>query len=161
MKRYKGVLIILNLGILFVFFNFSVLQKETIIKEGQLVLLELAPVDPRSLMQGDYMNLNYAISMVSDFDQVPKRGYYVIKRRANAVADYVRIQGDRSPLHDDEILIEFTKSERSIHIGAESFFFQEGHAERYEAAKYGGLKVDKEGNSVLVGLYDVHLKQIN
>ncbi|XOT97907.1 GDYXXLXY domain-containing protein, partial [Alcaligenes pakistanensis] len=29
---------------------------------GQTVLLELAPVDPRSLMQGDYMSLNFALS---------------------------------------------------------------------------------------------------
>ncbi|MFX7329222.1 GDYXXLXY domain-containing protein, partial [Acinetobacter baumannii] len=34
-------------------------QKEMLLKEGQLVLLPLAPVDPRSLMQGDYMALRY------------------------------------------------------------------------------------------------------
>lgn len=34
--------------------NASILDKEKLLSEGQVVYLELAPVDPRSLMQGDY-----------------------------------------------------------------------------------------------------------
>ena len=34
---------------------------------GKPVVLKIAPVDPRSLMQGDYMVLNYAI--LSEFQQ--------------------------------------------------------------------------------------------
>ena len=37
-------------------------SNERILSGGQTVLLELAPVDPRSLMQGDYMALNYALT---------------------------------------------------------------------------------------------------
>ena len=59
MKKYSSILIIANLVLLLVYFNWSVYQKEQTLKEGQLVLLQLAPVDPRSLMQGDYMRLNY------------------------------------------------------------------------------------------------------
>lgn len=44
--------------------------------------------------------------------------------------------------------------------GAESFFFQEEHAEKYEKAKYGGVKIDINGNSLLIGLYDEHLNHI-
>ena len=55
MKKYSSILIIANLVLLLVYFNWSVYQKEQTLKEGQLVLLQLAPVDPRSLMQGDYM----------------------------------------------------------------------------------------------------------
>ena len=62
MKKYKWIIIIINLIILLGFFNNSILQKEKLLTDGQLVLLELAPVDPRSLMQGDYMRLNYDIS---------------------------------------------------------------------------------------------------
>ena len=50
---------------------------------------------------------------------------------------------------------------RSINIGAESYFFQEGDAEKFEKAVYGGLRVDNKGNSVLVGLFDENKKQIN
>jgi uncharacterized membrane-anchored protein len=41
--------------------NVSILQKERHLADGRVVYLELAPVDPRSLMQGDYMTLNFAI----------------------------------------------------------------------------------------------------
>ena len=57
-KNYKTVLAV-NLVLVLLFFAFSVVQKETLIGKGTEVLLRLAPVDPRSMMQGDYMALNY------------------------------------------------------------------------------------------------------
>ncbi|MCL1483253.1 MAG: GDYXXLXY domain-containing protein [Marinobacter sp.] len=41
--------------------NLSVFQKEQQLAHGKVVYLDLAPVDPRSLMQGDYMTLSFAI----------------------------------------------------------------------------------------------------
>ncbi|MCL1480922.1 MAG: GDYXXLXY domain-containing protein [Marinobacter sp.] len=41
--------------------NLSVFQKEQQLAHGKVVYLDLAPVDPRSLMQGDYMALSFAI----------------------------------------------------------------------------------------------------
>ena len=52
------------------------------------------------------------------------------------------------------------KPKRSISIGAESFFFEEGSAAKFEKAKYGALRVDSEGNSILVGLYNENRKAI-
>ena len=46
MKKYKRILIIVNLILLLVLFNNSILQKETLLSNGQLILLELAPADP-------------------------------------------------------------------------------------------------------------------
>ena len=37
--------------------NVAIWQKQQTLSHGQLILLKLAPVDPRSLMQGDYMIL--------------------------------------------------------------------------------------------------------
>ncbi|MGL5293385.1 MAG: GDYXXLXY domain-containing protein, partial [Aeromonas sp.] len=51
-----GVLIT-GLAIL-VAINIAVWHHERALSQGEVVLLELAPVDPRSLMQGDYMRLN-------------------------------------------------------------------------------------------------------
>lgn len=48
----------------------------------------------------------------------------------------------------------------TLAVGAESFFFQEGKGDLFEKAKYGGLRVDQKGNSVLIGLYDDELKLI-
>lgn len=154
LHTYRNAFILLNLVGLLLFFNFSVFQKEDILKEGKLVLLELAPVDPRSLMQGDYMMLNYAIAPISYNDSIPKRGYYVVKIDKEGVARFQRQQKDKTPLENNELLIKYTRTQWQSHIGAESSFFQEGHAERYESAKYGGLRIDENGNSVLIGLFD-------
>jgi uncharacterized membrane-anchored protein len=73
----------------------------------------------------------------------------------------VRFQKDIAPLNEDEMLIKYNAPDRrNVNIGAESFFFQEGHAEKYEQAKYGGIKIDGKGNSLLIGLYDEQRKKI-
>lgn len=161
MKKYKWIIILLNLVLLLIYFNHSLAKKEELLKGGQLVLLELAPVDPRSLMQGDYMALRYKISENIDFDNIPKRGYCVVMLDQSGKAERVRFQKGLTPLNKGEYLIEYTApDEWNISIGAESFFFQEGQAEKYEKAKYGGVKIDKDGNSLLVGLYDEQLRKI-
>jgi uncharacterized membrane-anchored protein len=161
MRRYKWAIILLNLIILLAYINYSVAKKESLLADGQLVLLELAPVDPRSLMQGDYMALRYKISESSNIDDIPKRGFCVIRLDTNNVAGKVRFQKARSPIQTGEHLIPYTAPDRwSINIGAESFFFQEGQSEKYGKAKYGGVKIDKKGNSLLVGLYDEQRRKI-
>ena len=161
MKKYKWLIILLNLIVLLLYFNYSVFKKEDLLKDGQLVLLELAPVDPRSLIQGDYMALRYKISEDISRNNLPKRGYCVVCIDTNGVADRIQFQEDLKPLYDGEYLIEYTLSgHRRINIGAESFFFQEGQAEKYEMAKYGGVKIDKNGNSLLIGLFDEYQRKI-
>ena len=73
----------------------------------------------------------------------------------------LRIQKNKTPINDNEFLIAYTSKEWwGITIGAESYFFQEGEGDKYENAKYGGIKVDNQGNSLLVGLYDKNRKKI-
>jgi uncharacterized membrane-anchored protein len=165
MKHIRPLVIILNLIIVLVVFNRSVFQKEEILNRGKLLLLKLAPVDPRSLMQGDYMRLQYAISDDINYKNLPKRGFIVLKINNNGVGEKVRIQAGKSLLNKDEYLIEYTLggsafNSSSINIGAESYFFEEGQAERYAKAVYGGVRTDAEGNSVLVGLYNDSFKKI-
>lgn len=161
MKKYKWIIILVNLIILLLLFNNSVLQKEELLSDGQLVLLELAPVDPRSLMQGDYMRLGYAISDNINSDSISKRGFCVVTLEENGIGRKVRIQENKTPINDNEYLIEYTSRKwGGINIGAESYFFQEGEADKYENAKYGGIKVDDQGNSLLIGLYDENRKKI-
>jgi uncharacterized membrane-anchored protein len=162
MKKYKWLILLFNLLLLLLYFNYSVIRKEKLSKEGQFVLLALAPVDPRSLMQGDYMALRYKISENIPYGDMPKRGYCVVLPDKNGIANgVVRFQKNRLPLNKGEYLIEYTASDKwNIYIGAESFFFQEGAAKKYEKAKYGGLRVDKKGNSLLAGLYNEQLQKI-
>jgi len=161
MKNYKWIVILLNLLLLLVYFHYSIVKKEEILKDGQLVLLELAPVDPRSLMQGDYMALRYKISRDIEEEDIQKRGYCIVALDSNSVATRIRFQEAITPLDDFEYPIEYTASSRwNINIGTESYFFQEGHGTKYEAAKFGGVKIDGQGNSVLIGLYDKEKRRI-
>lgn len=161
MKKYKWIIILINLIILLGMFNSSIIQKEKLLSDGQLILLELAPVDPRSLMQGDYMRLRYAISDNINTDSISNRGFCILKLDKNGIAKKVRIQENKIPINDNEIIIEYTsKGWRSINIGTESYFFQEGEADKYENAKYGGIKVDNQGNNLLIGLYNENQKRI-
>ena len=161
MKKYTVIIILANLLLVLVFFHYTIRQKETTLKKGKLVLLELAPVDPRSLMQGDYMELRYAIAQETDTREIPKRGYCVIRLDSGLIARKVRLQPHTAPLQKDEYLIAYTADKWNLNIGAESFFFQEGRAGKYEQAKYGALKIDGQGNSLLIGLYDASRRPID
>lgn len=153
MKRYQVIIILLNLVLLLGFYHYSVVDKEKTLTNGKLILLELAPVDPRSLMQGDYMRLNYAIAS-NERDSFPTKGYYVVKLDSGLVAERVRIQTSATPLAEGEYLIKYHLSGWQHSLGADDYFFQEGQADHFDHAKYGGLRIDHKGNSVLVGLYD-------
>lgn len=157
--KTRNFVIILNLFIVLGFINWSAVEKEETLAKGQLVLLELAPVDPRSLMQGDYMRLNYSITNNVPTDSIPKRGYCVIRLDNRRIARKVRFQKDRTPLNADEYLINYTTNNWSVNLGAESYFFEEGQGKKFEKAKYGAIKIDG-GHSLLIGLYDEHLKYI-
>jgi uncharacterized membrane-anchored protein len=77
------------------------------------------------------------------------------------VAQPIRIQSGREPLASGEFLIEYTAPRIwDMNIGAESYFFQEGNAGRYDSARYGGVRIDAKGNSILIGLYDKDRKLI-
>ena len=158
MKKYKSILIVANLLILLVLFHSSVWQKETILEEGKVLYFELAPVDPRSLMQGDFMRLSYAISQ--PLQPKNKRGYCIVETDNNGVAKFVRLQTKVLPLKEGEYAIRFNKKDWQTTIGADSFFFEEGKARKYGKAKYGLVKVDKKGHDILVGLADINLKEI-
>ena len=149
-KKYKIVLAA-NLILVLAFFAFSVIQKETLIAKGTEILLRLAPVDPRSLMQGDYMALDYEI--MRDIGYKSKSGYIVVKVDGDRVAEFVRIQDDQD-VNDGEFIIRYKRNSGRLSVGADNYFFQEGSAKKFENAKYGLLKVDDDGNSILVGLCD-------
>ncbi|HKG06018.1 MAG TPA: GDYXXLXY domain-containing protein [Pedobacter sp.] len=164
MSRIKGIVIVFNLLLLLGYFGWTIAAKEKTLKEGQLVLLELAPVDPRSLMQGDYMQLNYKVNDITGLKYLQKRGYCIVRIDPQGVAQRIRFQKDLQPLKTGEQAIKyFSKGDLhflQIQLGAGSYFFEEGKGKKFEAAKFGGLKIDAAGNSVLTALYDADYKLI-
>lgn len=134
--------------------NYAIYQKERIRRNGETVFLELAPADPRSLMQGDYMHLAYAIEREvrnQHASSERKRGEVVVALDENAVAIFVRLhQGEA--LQPGEKLLQYSSTGWRASIVPNSFFFQEGHAGAYQQAKYGQFKFDGVKDYILVGL---------
>lgn len=161
MKKYKAPLIALNLVALVVFFIYSVLHKEHTLASGRLIFLELAPVDPRSLMQGDYMRLRYRLISEMDDNVNCHAGVCAVAYNDSSIATAIKLTGvSENTLSKQECLLKYGCNDNELHLGAESYFFEEGQGEKYDSARYGGLRVDEDGNSVLIGLFDARLNQI-
>ncbi len=156
MKLARILIVLAGLALVLGAVNLSIAEKEETLANGRQVLLELRPVDPRSLMQGDYMTLRYADALFPDKEtaaKMPLHGSVVLKVDDTGVATFVRAD-DGSALQDGEIRLGYKLlvNTRNLRYGAESFFFQEGDAQLYNNARYGVLRVDDAGSSVLVGL---------
>ena len=130
-------------------------QKEHLLSAGTPMLLDLASRDPRSLIQGDYMRLNYAIAnaLWHEGESWAADGRIVVRTDAHDVASFVR-RDDGTTLAPGERLLRYRHREGHVRIGPDAFFFQEGDADLYSAARYGELRVDGRGDGVLVGLRD-------
>lgn len=138
--------------------NATVWRYEHAMSSGEVVLLRLAPVDPRSLMQGDYMRLNYEIAREltsRDARATQNKGSntLVIRLDAHQVASLVA-DGKPDRLASDERLLQVHQSERQWQIGPDAYFFEEGTGEQYETARYGEFRLQADGKTLLVGLRD-------
>lgn len=156
MKRWITIAWALTLALAAV----GIAAKEKLLVRGDTVYLRLAPVDPRSLMQGDYMALNFAIGAPIREAQQPQQqrrdGVAVIRLDANGVASFVRLHGDE-PLASGERLLRFQTVESrwgglQVQVSTDAYFFQEGQGGRFEKARYGEFRVDGSGQALLVGL---------
>jgi uncharacterized membrane-anchored protein len=134
--------------------NGFIAGKERLLSEGKTIFLDLAPVDPRSLMQGDYMTLRYRIAAEVEkmMPLAPNDGCIVVEIIEGGASKYRRIHDAGAPVGKGEHLLRYRIRNGRVRIGAESFFFQEGRAKLYEKARFGELSVAEPGDSVLVGL---------
>ncbi|NOT38614.1 MAG: GDYXXLXY domain-containing protein [Saprospiraceae bacterium] len=156
----KTILLVINLFVFVGFAAYSVWNKESIITKGKLIFLELQPVDPRSLMQGDYMDLRYRLSNVLSDSNIPKEGVATLVLNDSSIVKSIHFVSDSLPPISNTILLKYKKPSYQVNLGAESYFFKEGTAANYDSARYGGLRVDESGNSVLIGLYNSKLQQL-
>jgi uncharacterized membrane-anchored protein len=141
--------------------NAAIVGKERLLARGTPMLVALAPVDPRSLVQGDYMRLEYEISRALDSAAAaPRDGRVVVRLDAGGVARLVRRHREGAPLAGGERLLRYRRRGGRARVGTDAFFFEEGTADRYAQARYGELRVDARGESVLVGLRDEALRPL-
>ena len=143
--------------------NLGIWQKEDLIAHGQPVFVEMAPSDPRSLMQGDFMTLNFRMpaDVQSSLDGLlsERRPKVVGRRDARGVATLLRLD-DGKPLAADEMRIELTPQAGSWVLVSNGWSFKEGEAARWSAAKYGEFRVDPNGRALLVGLRGTDLEKL-
>ena len=139
--------------------NHGIWQREQLLASGRTVLLELAPVDPRSLMQGDYMALRFKVAN----DAFPRGvgegdsdGHLVLAVDSRGVGSFRRF--DSGGLAADEVLLRYRIRNGQAKIATNAFFFQEKHGGYYQAAKYGELRVDAKGEALLVALRGTELQ---
>ena len=158
-------LIMIFLVLIMAALGFSVFEKEQLKRHGDVVLLELAPVDPRSLIQGDYMRLRYRLNATKAFREMVKDHadqelkYIIVKVDENRVAQLAR--PDRGePLSRDERRLRVQKR-KNYKVVPDSFLFQEGHAEHYDEARYGVFRVEESGKNLLVDLADQEYQVID
>jgi uncharacterized membrane-anchored protein len=143
--------------------NFGIWQKEDLIAHGQPVYVELAPVDPRSLMQGDYMQLAFRLpgDVMERLEGVLASGRprLVARRDARGVATLQRLD-DGTALAPDELRIELTPKDGRWILVTDAWFFKEGEAARWERARYGEFRVAPDGRALLVGLRGAELQPL-
>ena len=142
----------------------AISSKERLLVRGKVVLLELAPVDPRSLMQGDYMALRFkaandAFGFRGERRNTPSDGRIVLSMDERGVATFKRLD-DGSPLAANEVAMRYRIRDRNVKFATNAFFFQEGHAMDYAKARYGEFRVAESGECILTGLRDENLEQL-
>ena len=143
--------------------NIGIWQKEQVARSGQTIFVELAPRDPRSLMQGDFMRLDFRLPRellpVLDPLDAAARPRVVARRDSHGVAVVQRID-DRSPIGPDELSIDLTFKDGRWLLVTDSWFFKEGEALRWAGARYGEIKVNGDGRAMLVGLRGARLEPL-
>jgi uncharacterized membrane-anchored protein len=142
--------------------NAAIWQKETLISNGKPLFVELAPVDPRSLMQGDFMQLNFSLPEVDTTlasNRYRTTFHVVLRPDERGIAKAVRLD-DGSPTRPGEVRIELVPKNHRLVLVTDAWFFEEGQAERWRRAKYGEFRVDGNGRALLVGLRGAQLEKL-
>lgn len=168
-QRMRTALILAGLLLVLAVVGWSVRDNEAILRDGRVVLLELAPVDPRSLLQGDYMALNYQVQNELRSQRPRDDGYVVLLPDARGVGRFVRVQPDSGSLAGDEVALRYRIRDAAggfgirggaVRFATNAFFFEEGSGKRYEPAKYGEFRVSPQGEPRLVALLDGDLRRL-
>lgn len=165
-SHYMIKILVLALFVLVIVgLNFAVYDKNNIKQQGEVVYLQLRPVDPRSLMQGDYMALAYDLELKPKIDPNAKdthKKFMVLDIDQNHVAQFSELINNKTEikLKPNQKIIKISFRYNQAKIRPDAFFFQEGHGELYAKAKYGIFKFKGSDVYILDGLADENRKRL-
>lgn len=174
---WRPVLILLTALTIAVSAGQGIMSRETIIAEGRVVLLPLAPVDPRSLIQGDYMRLRLDRKILPARDAQPRLGMARLALDQDGVAqELLTTYAEDSPPPADLDLPDGASSTVDLYYtpqqsrfgrdgqpgyGIDSFFFQEGLQTHYARARFAIIRIDARGRMVLTDLADAERRPLS
>lgn len=168
--KVRAIIAVLAGLLVLIAVNGSIMQREQLLSDGQLVLLELAPVDPRSLMQGDYMALRFKITdeafpnsrwglraqtnggVERDY---PADGHLVVTMDEHGVGHFQRIAGKAEVRKGGEVLLRYRVRNDQVKFATNAYFFEEGQAHTYDQARYGAFRVAANGDMILTAMHGV------
>lgn len=139
--------------------NTGIWLKEALIRTGRPVFIALAPVDPRSLMQGDYMRLNFAVESLDRVHVEEHRVKVVARVDERGIATLHAVHRGQA-LAANEILVELVNTGSGLRPGTDAWYFKEGEGERWAQAKYGEFRIDSKGRTLLVDLRGDNLRRL-
>ena len=140
--------------------DYGIAAREALLRDGRVVLLDLAPIDPRSLMQGDYMALRFRVADEAfgrAYTQRVGDGRIVLRVERNGVATFRRFD-DGTPPAADETRMRYRIRDGRAKFATNAYFFEEGHARDYAKARYGEFRVAPDGEAILTGLRDAETR---
>lgn len=145
--------------------NYAIWQKEQLLTHGKTVILTLAPVDPRSLMQGDYMRLRFQAEqdmqryLPYKKDTSVADGYVIVSLNEQYIGEVQGVVSELpTALTANQWPLRYRIRAGELRFATNAFFFQEGHADDYAQARYGEFKVNNDGEMLLANLRGQHLE---
>lgn len=166
------IVAVVALMVILILVNGMIFGKERQLARGRVVYLELAPVDPRSLMQGDYMALRFRLTRevgaalrqpeaedVHRTEAATRAGYLVLRLDEHRVGRFAGLYTEQA-LGENELLVRYRLAADGLQVATDAFFFQEGHGKYYEDAKFGQFRVSEAGDLLLTEMVDKDLKRL-
>lgn len=140
--------------------NWQIWQQEDVLARGRSVYFEIGPVDPRSLMQGDYMELTFPVLGAVDRDCRRLTVCPVVaKLDGRGVVVAARKHSER-PLAADELLLHLAVRSGRTKPGASEWFFAEGEGPRWAKARYAHFRLLPDGRSALSELRGAQMEKL-
>ena len=150
--------------------NFNIKEKEHLIANGEVLLFKLAPVDPRSLMQGDYMRLRFELAntllkeiretnKINNISRENHVGQVVVLKDEKNIVSFIAFYTGQE-LAENHRLIPYKYRNNSIQFTTNAFYFQEGQASHFQKSEYGEFKMSGSGDILLVHMVDKDLKTL-